>query len=34
MVFSMVAELERDFISDRTKARLKARAAKLVGFIL
>ena len=34
MVFSMVAELERDFISDRTKAGLKARAAQLVGFIL
>lgn len=28
MVFSMVAELERDFISERTKEGLKARAAK------
>jgi len=28
MVFSMVAELERDFISKRTKEGLKARAAK------
>lgn len=32
MVFSMLAELERDFISERTKEGLKARKAK--GIIL